>query len=227
MAAPALIYCADGNPAFARAAVEAGWLYGARLPAKVYEEVYFADQDWKEPNRMTYMRALERHRPAMATVLDLERPDQLSEVLSWAEEAAAHVTRAVVVIPKVPGIVADLPREVGGKPVVLGYSVPTRYGGTPCPIWEFRDWPVHLLGGSPQAQLRLAGYLPRLVSADGNMAHQQAHRCRFWAPRHRDYDDRWVPLSKAGDNRREGANLECFRRSLAAIREAWLSTNHR
>lgn len=215
---PRLIYCADGNPAFARVAVECGWLYGARLPATVYERVYFADQDWRTPDRGKYMAALAEHRPEVATVLDWERPEQGDEVLAWAEEAARHV-RTVVVIPKVPGTVPDIPGRVGGAEVVLGYSVPTAYGATPVPLWEFGRRPVHLLGGSPQRQLELAGYL-NVVSADGNMAHQQAHRCRFWS-RARTRKGRWVQLRDAGDVREVGANLEAFRRSMLAIRDAW------
>lgn len=220
MGAPELIYCAAGNPAFARAALAAGWLYGARLPAwfDTALPLHFADQDWKAPDRAAYLAALARHRPAVATVLDLERPAQLPEVLSWAEGAAASVAR-VVVIPKFSGAVDSLPSRVGKARIILGYSVPTSYGGTDVPLWEFAGRPVHLLGGSPQAQLRLGRYLD-VVSLDGGMVQQQANCCRFWAPRYRPLG-RWVQLRDVGDGRQEGANLECFRRSLDAIREAW------
>lgn len=219
---PELIYCADGNPTFARAAVEAGWLYGAKLPATVYETVHFADQDWKNPNRDAYMTALERHRPRMATVLDWEHPEQLGEVLSWAEQAAQYVER-VLLVAKVPGELDRLPRSIGGKPVVLAYSVPTSYGGSPLGLWEMAGWPVHLLGGSPHAQMRLWQYLRgpcEVVSADGNMMHQQAHRCRFWS-RKKGPNGHWVQLSDTGDDRTEGANLEAFKKSLAEVRSAW------
>lgn len=218
MGVPALIYCADGNPAFARAAVEAGWLYGARLPATVYQPVYFADQDWRNPDRAAYMAALARHRPAVATVLDWEAEGQEAEVLAWAQEAARHAGR-LVVVPKVPGTLGRIPASVGGADVVLGYSVPTSYGSSPVPLWEFGRRPVHLLGGSPHRQMELARYL-NVVSADGNMAHQQAHRCRYWSPV-RTRKGRWAQLAGAGDLRDRGANLEAFRRSLAAVREAW------
>lgn len=219
MGTPTLIYCADGNPTFAKAAVEAGWKYGARLPATVYQSVYFADQDWRRPSRPRYMAALAQHRPEVATVLDLEREEQLTEVLAWAEEAAMYV-KTVVIIPKVSGMLDLIPETIAGARVVLGYSVPTAYGATDVPAWEFGHRPVHLLGGSPQRQLRLAGYL-NVVSVDGNMIHQQAHRCRFWSPRYSLFRDRWVPLHKTGDTRIQGANLECFRKSLEAVSAAW------
>lgn len=219
-----LIYCADGNPAFARAAVEAGWDYGARLPSTVYEAVTFADQDWKTPDRRAYMAALAVHRPRMATVLDWERDEQFGEVMAWAEEAAAHVRESVVVIPKVVGGVPLIPAGVGGKRVVLGYSVPTSYGGSPVPLWEHEGRPVHLLGGSPQEQMRLwhafGGVGCEVVSADGNMAGQQARRGRHWS-RIPGPKGHWKQLADSGDDRKEGVPLECFRRSLAAIRQAW------
>ncbi len=218
MGAPALIFCADGNPAFARAAVEAGWLYGARLPATVYERVYFADQDWKNPDMDTYISALKEHRPTVATVLDWEREEQWPDVTRWAE-AAASVVQRLVIIPKVIGRLDTIPASVRGCEVVLGYSVPTSYGASPVPLWEFGRRPVHLLGGSPQRQMELAQYL-NVVSADGNMPHQQAHRCRYWS-RKAGPKGHWWQLSESGDDRSEGANLAAFRLSLANIREAW------
>ena len=53
-----LVYCAGGNARFAQIAIDAGYKYGARLPATVYHPVYFADQDWHAPDRARYMAAL-------------------------------------------------------------------------------------------------------------------------------------------------------------------------
>lgn len=220
---PSLIYCADGAPKLARAAVEAGWLYGARLPATVYAPVHFADQDWRSPDRAAYLAALAVHRPACATVLDWEREEQLPEVLSWAEEAARYVRESVLIVPKVVGGIPLLPREIGGKRVVLAYSVPTSYGGCPLPLWEFAGWPVHLLGGSPQQQMRVWSLLSpicEVVSVDGNMSGQQARRGRTWTSKPGP-KGHWQQLSDLGDDRTEEVDLECFRRSLVAIREAW------
>lgn len=216
-APPALIYCADGNPTFARLAVECGWLYGARLPATVYRPVYFADQDWKSPDLRSYAAAVATHKPKVATVLDWEHDDQLPEVLAWAEEIAPYVEQ-VVVIPKVPGRVDEVPESVGNRPVVLGYSVPTSYGGTTCGVWEFGARPVHLLGGSPQSQWKLARFM-NVVSLDGNMSGQQARRGRYWS-RTKSDKGHWQQLSASGDTRERPAE-ECFRRSLVAIRQMW------
>lgn len=198
--------------------MELGWRYGARLPSTVYQAVYFADQDWKNPHLGKYAAAVAAHRPEVATVLDWERDEQLPEVLAWAEAVAPHVAR-VVVIPKVPGEVHRVPEAVGGRPVVLGFSVPTSFGGTTCGVWEFGDRPVHLLGGSPQAQMDLARFL-NVVSLDGNMSAQQARKGRFWS-RQKTSKGHWVQLRDAGDERTEGVPLECFRRSLTNIAEVW------
>ncbi len=204
---------------FRRVATASGWLNGARLPDSVYDPpLYFADQHWKNPDRKAYMRALEQHKPTMATVLDLEREEQLPEVLSWAEEASQFCGK-VIIIPKVSGIIEDLPRVVNQADVILGYSVPTSYGGTEVPLWEFNGWPVHLLGGSPQKQMDLAEYM-QVVSCDGNMAHQQAHRCRFWS-RIPGRKGHWRQLSEVGDFRSDKANVEAFRLSCLEIAEAW------
>lgn len=173
-----LIYCAAGNRRFAQLALDAGFRYGAQLPNTIYHPPYFVDQNWRKPDRNRYMSTLAERKPHMATVLDLERDEQLPEVLDWAQEAVAHV-QVVVIIPKAQGIIAHLPRTIDGKEVRLGYSVPTRFAGTEVPVWEFQGWPVHLLGGSPSAQLRLAHYL-NVQSADGNAIAKAARYGAAW-----------------------------------------------
>jgi hypothetical protein len=223
---PELIYCADGNAQLAKIAIDAGFKYGARLPARgLHFPPYFADQDWKNPDRERYMAELKKHRPTMATVLDLECESQRAEVLGWAEEAAQYV-EYVLLVPKVIGIIKSLPRRVESADVVLAYSVPTRYGGTFVPTWEFADWPVHLLGGSPHKQLEMAYYL-NVVSADGNYHQSMAVRyCQFWVPGTARYArNRWWPtLREANDGvlwNGENAHHEAFHRSCKNILAAW------
>jgi hypothetical protein len=223
-----IIYCAAGNSRFAQIAIEAGMTYGAQLPATVYYPPQFVDQDWKRPDRAAYVAAVAQHRPRMATVLDWERDEQLPEVLAWAEDVAPFVER-VILIPKVIGGVPRLPRRIGGRDVVLGYSVPTRYAGTSVPPWEFAGWPVHLLGGSPHRQIAMAHYL-NVVSADGNYIAKMAQRWnQFWslAPALYAKDRRWPRLIEV-DGRAWGdgsstadAPYEAFRRSCVNVMEAW------
>lgn len=149
--------------------------YGAQLPNTIYEAPYFVDQNWRNPVRDAYMQALKTHKPAIATVLDLERESQFDEVIAWAAEAAQHVGETVIIIPKVMGIVPRIPETISGKQVRLGYSVPTSFAGTELPLWEFGRRPVHLLGGSPSKQLEIASYL-NVESADGNYSQLMATR---------------------------------------------------
>lgn len=223
---PELIYCASGNARFAQIAIDAGFIYGAQLPGTVYHPVDFADQAWKRPNRDGYMAALMQHKPRMATVLDLERQEQLLEVLGWAEDAARFV-EVVIIIPKVFGIVPEIPTAIGGKSVRLAYSVPTKYGGSELPLWEFGRRLVHLLGGSPQAQMKLARYL-NVASVDGNMANKVAlQHNRFWVPGTARYASNryWPRLDEADNQAWNGdAPYEAFRRSCENVMRAWHGT---
>lgn len=220
-----IIYCAGGNRRFAQIAIDAGFLYGSQLPETVYHPLWFADQDWERPDRERYMAALALHKPHMATVLDWERQEQLPEVLGWAEDAAQYVN-VVLIIPKVFGGISQLPRIIGGKPVRLGYSVPTKFGGSELPAWEFAGWPVHLLGGSPHKQMALTNYMD-VHSADGNMAQKLAIKyCQFWAPGNARYaSNRWWPTLREanGGTTADGIDLpyEAFYRSCKNIVAAW------
>jgi hypothetical protein len=225
MATPTLIYCAGGNKTLAEIAISAGFKYGSQLPDTVYFPIYFADQNWKKPDRHVYMQALEFHRPTVATVLDLEYHDQLSTVLSWAEEAARFV-ETIIIIPKAQGIIDKIPRSVAGSNIRLGYSVPTNFSGTEIPIWDFQGWPIHLLGGSPHSQMRLAAYL-NVASVDGNMINKMAVRhCQYWTAGNATWakNKYWPTLKEANDGNKlpvENAHHEAFRRSCHNILEAW------
>jgi hypothetical protein len=192
-----LIYSSGGTARFAEIAVREGWLPGAQLPCTVYVPPHFADNKYRDFDRAQYVAALQEHRPVIATLLDLEHWNQLDEVLSLGEEVASSVQEALIIIPKVRGIIRHLPRVIGGLPVWLGYSIDTSNGGTDVPIAEFAGWDTHLLGGSPQEQMRLArGWTPHpfmrslldapevklnVVSADTNYHQERAVKhAGFW-----------------------------------------------
>lgn len=205
-----LIYCADGNPRFAKIAIEQGFTYGAQLPNSVAFPPQFVDQNWRDPNREAYMKALVEYKPRLATVLDWERDEQLSEVLSWAEEAAGHVSEAVIIIPKVMGGIPQIPETIGGKPVRLGYSVPTSFAGTELPLWEFGQRPVHLLGGNPKRQLEISRYL-NTQSADSNYAVLIAQHGKHWTLQREIKWQVWV----------DDGLYHAFRLSCINIKAAW------
>jgi hypothetical protein len=240
-----LIYCADGNERLARIAIDTGFTFGAQLPNTVYYPPEFVDQNWKKPDLGRYVEAVRQHNPRIATVLDWEREGQLDEVLAWAEAIAPHV-ETIIIIPKVSGGIARLPRVIGDRPIRLGYSVPTKFSGTSVPLTEFLGWPVHLLGGSPIKQMELAGLFagpmfsetPRLdvVSADGNYHQKMATRYnQYFVP---DGSARWarnrfwptLREANGGENWGDGsakadAPYEAFRRSCDAIMAMWQGAN--
>ena len=222
MTIPTLIYCADGNRRFAEIALRRGLQYGAQLPNKVYFPPYFTDQNWKTPNRSGYMAAVEKYRPALATVLDWELPEQLPLVLDWAEEASQWVQDSIIIIPKVVGGIKQLPRAINGKPVRLGYSAASTFSSTPCPVSEFRGWSVHCLGGGPGNQMDLARKLD-VQSADGNYIQLMARKyVQFYSPGTRARNRHWPRLKSDADIHIEwDAPYVAFELTCIAVPMAW------
>lgn len=152
------IFCAAGNKRFAAIALKYGFTYGAQLPNTVYYPVEFADQNFKDPNRVAYMQALKEHKPRLATVIDYEDHVTHDEVISWATEAALY-SQEIIIVPKIKGTIPMIPDRIANRPIRLGYSVETSHGNTIVDLEEFGKRPVHLLGGSPQKQIELACHL--------------------------------------------------------------------
>lgn len=207
-----LIYCGGYGRRFAQIAVEAGFLYGCRSDMRPHHPVAFADLRWQRPDHDRHLAFVAEHRPRLAVCPDVLVLDALSEALRYAERLAAHAER-VLLVPKAAGVMAELPREPW---LVVGYSVPTRYGGADAVLLaELSGWPVHLLGGSPQAQLDLAHYLD-VYSADGNAHMGAARHGVWWSAARRG----WVSRS---DEIPQGPDLpyRAFERSCLEILSAW------
>jgi hypothetical protein len=169
MAPPMLVYCAGRGGRFADIAVAAGFVYGCRSDYKPSHSVGFADLNWKTPDLDRHQAFVRDHAPIFAVAPDVLELASLAATLRYAESLACWAER-VIVVPKARGVMERLPKEPW---LVIGYSVPTKYGGTGLLMAEMAGWPVHLLGGSPGRQLNLAYYLT-VVSADGNAATRAA-----------------------------------------------------
>lgn len=210
MATPLLIYCAGGSRRFGEIARAEGFAYGCRSDHAPSYPPVFVDLDWRKPDLDHHLGFVALHQPRLAVAPDVTDLGQLPATLRYAEQLARYVEK-VILVPKVPGMIERLPREPW---LLLGYSVPTRYGGADGTLlWEWAGWPVHLLGGSPAAQLNLAHYLD-VFSADGNAAQRAALRGVWFDGRHWRTRDAEVSL---------GPDLpyRTFARSCAEIVRAW------
>ncbi len=217
---PKLIYSSAKTKRYQEIALRYGFLPGAQLPATVYVAPYFCDNEYKKPNRAAYMEGLAKYRPALASVIDWELHVPLREVLSWAEEAAQYVSEAVIIIPKVHYGIGLLPKHIDGRQVWLGYSIPTSHGGTKVSIREFEGWPVHLLGGDPDVQIRLSRRLD-VRSIDNNYIQEAARRAQFRSPATPAKRYGWPTLKESGLGHLHDAPYIAFELTCIAVTMAW------
>lgn len=150
--------------------VEMGWRPGARYTnLRDIRNVSFAghgflDIHWKKYDFNRHLDAAALSLPLITVARDVERHRDLDAVLKEAEHLSQYAT-LVVIVPKDPKLSKCLSTAIP-QHYLLGYSVPSRYGSTPIEPIEFRR-PVHLLGGRPDTQRRLAAQMP-VVSLDCN-----------------------------------------------------------
>jgi hypothetical protein len=151
-------------------AAQSGWYPAARytnlrdIRKVAFRKVGFLDIHWKQYNFLRHLESVRDAAPLITVARDIESIWDTEAILREAEALARHAA-FVVIVPKDPRLARKLdalvPREY-----ILGYSVPTRYGGTSIPP-EFFTRPVHLLGGRPDIQRRLGALMP-VVSLDCN-----------------------------------------------------------
>lgn len=217
-----VIYCAAGNPTMQRIAASEGWLLGAQLAKNagaIPQNCYFADQDFKHPDRDLYMKKLRGVKPNWATVLDIDRPAQLAEVLDWAAEAEQYVKEGIIVIPKCD-VISQIPERYR-----IGFSVPTSFGATPLPFIAFLGRDIHLLGGSPQRQMEIVWRSPdaQVRSVDLNMQQKMAfERCLVWTQGDTMKNGAFRVLERS-ERVEHDAHLHAFRLSCRNIIAAWRS----
>lgn len=151
-------------------AQEYGWHPGARYTnlrdVKSFNFSYngFLDIDWKNYDFHKHLDIVAQYRPRVTIARDVECIFSLEAILREAECLLKHCDH-VAIVPKDPILNGRL-NELIPKNFVLGYSVPSKYGGTKVSIDSF-DRPVHLLGGRPDTQRSLAKQL-KVFSLDCN-----------------------------------------------------------
>jgi hypothetical protein len=144
-----------------------GWLPGARCTnlrdVRNIDRVGFIDIEWQRYAFDRHLEIVKDVRPLMTVAQDIEKRSNLKRILAQAEQLALYSTY-VVIVPKDPALAGKL-NQIPSN-FILGYSVPTKYGGTRIPPSSFKR-PVHLLGGRPDVQRRLADQMP-VFSVDCN-----------------------------------------------------------
>ena len=149
-------------------AVAHGWLPGARYTnlrdVRKFSRLGFLDIDWKHYDFNRHLEAASITRPIMTVARDIEDKTALRRTIDQAYRLLEHA-KYVVVVPKDQALESRLAKAIPCD-FVLGYSVPTRYGGTRLSPHAFTR-PVHLLGGRPDVQRRLAEIMP-VFSIDVN-----------------------------------------------------------
>lgn len=151
-----------------RIAVAHGWLPGARYTnlrdVRRFNRLGFLDIDFKRYDFGRHLEATKETRPQLTVARDIEDRSMLVSIIDQAFELL-QFSENVIVVPKDLDLAHRLETAI---PVEfrLGYSVPTRYGGTKIPPSFFRR-PTHLLGGRPEVQRRIAMQLP-VMSLDTN-----------------------------------------------------------
>lgn len=175
-------------------AVASGWSYGFRssddlcLFARKQGRHYpiFIDNNFHEYDHLKHLKVIKKYKPKYCTVRDMMTREQCLEagisyyspeqILAWAYELKEYAHH-VMIIPKHEKYL----KFIDPKNFMIGYSVPSSYGGTPIPITEFGDWRIHLLGGSINRQIAYWAEMPdNVVSLDNNSLHLASCKGTFW-----------------------------------------------
>jgi hypothetical protein len=164
----------------------------------------FIDIDWKNYDFQRHLAVVQGSVPFMTVARDVEDFRQLDAVLGESSQLAKYAQH-VVIVPKCPRLEPDMERLVPAN-FLLGYSVPTKFGGTSIKPQSFKR-PVHLLGGNPRTQLALARSL-NVFSLDCNRFTLDARYGDFFD------GERFRPHPQGGYER-------CLIDSVEAMNRAW------
>ena len=149
-------------------AVGYGWMPGACYTnirnVREFDKLGFLDVNWKRYDFKAHLEAAKVTRPMLTVAKDIEDIKELPLILEQAYQLLEYAER-VIVVPKDEAFNESLDEAIPPE-FILGYSVPTRYGGTTISTKCFNR-PVHLLGGRPDVQRRLADKMP-VISLDCN-----------------------------------------------------------
>jgi hypothetical protein len=193
-----------------RLAAKSRWGSGARYTnlrdVRERHAVAFIDIDWKNYSLVHHLAAVKKVRPFMTVMRDVESEDDFARTVR-ASAQFLNWSRYVIIVPKFRKWRSKFERLLTERHIV-GYSVPTRYGGTSIDLRSIGH-PVHLLGGRPDRQRELA--------AQGNVVSIDCNRFTLDAS-YGDYFD-----GVKYNYERLLSYDECLSRSMRGIDFAWSS----
>ncbi len=189
-------------------AEEYGWLPGACYTnirnVRSFNNLGLLDIDWRNYNFKQHLEIAKETRPLFTVAQDVVDINMLEVTLRQAYELLKFATN-VIIVPK-DLLFEGVLEEIVPKDFIFGYSVPTRYSGTLLPTSDFKR-PVHLLGGRPDAQRRLADKM-NVVSIDCNRFTLDAAYGYYF------HVDRFL-------KNKEGGYEDCLRKSINNINLLW------
>jgi hypothetical protein len=162
-------------------ALKYGWFAGARYTnlrtIRGIERIGLIDIDWKNYDFDKHLLAVRLHRPHLTVAMDILSKRSLPIILKQASVLKKWADK-VIIVPKDLKLGRNFTRQIP-KEFILGYSVPSSYGGTTIPLDWFEDREVHLLGGRPDTQFELATKL-NVHSLDSNRIAVDARYGRYF-----------------------------------------------
>lgn len=186
-----------------------GWLPGARYThlrnVKNINPLGFLDIDWKNYDFQKHLDAVKEKRPFMTVARDIIDKRDLVKIIDEAYILKEYVYY-VIIVPKDTYFNNDNINNLIPNDFILGYSVPSLYGKTQINPDYFKR-PVHLLGGRPDVQRKLAEKMP-VISIDNNRFILDA--C------YGDYFD-----GTSFKPHKKGGFINCIRDSIININKIW------
>ncbi len=213
-----LIYCAGSNKRLMTIAQSAGFLLGIRSDKCAYDfPMAFIDIEYRKSDFIKHLEIVQQYRPKYAIVPDLsainvsQHDNERALMHYWQ---LAPYCEIPLIVPKLPGQLAYFPDFVA-----VAYSIPSTYGGARYGLHELSGRMVHLLGGNPEQQHRIARWIRQynatVISVDGNMAQKLAQKAVYW-------NGTWKHHEKKGSHETD-LMYECWQRSCQHIVASWRS----
>lgn len=197
--------CID-KPKYLDIAVETKILCGANTHAanslRTKYNLQFLDFAYKKPDIEKHLQLCKLIKPKYVCAPDIFNESDLDTILDLAEELRQY-SQNVIIIPKCKDIIERIERKF-----MIGFSIPTSYGGTEgLATWDICNYNIHLLGGSPSKQLWYKTYFKNIKSLDGNSYIKIARLSKqYW-------DMKWIPSD---------LDSKCLiKKSIIGIKKAW------